>query len=399
MTHRIIPRLTVRVCLLALIGLPSGCQKEEPPAPSPPTVEVVEVTQRDVPIYRDWVGTLESEVNASISAQVSGYLLRREYKEGTVVTNGQVLFQIDPAPFQAELDKAKSQLAEAKATQEKYALYVKRYRPLVEKQAISQQELDDAVQSEKAAQADVESAKAAVQTAELNLGFTTIRSPVDGVAGLYSVQAQVGNLVGPSSGALTTVTTVDPIRAYASVSQALMTQMMERRIAEGKKLRGLESREAAMELELLLAGDKPYPLKGHFSFANNQVDVKTGTIRVVGEFPNPQHLLVPGMFVRVRAVLDTLKGALLVPQRAVTEIQGRSLVAVVGSDNKVRIRPVEAVERFGPHWVVKGDLKAGDRVVAEGTQKVRDGGVVNPGPFAEKTASAAPAAKPEEKKP
>ncbi len=385
--------------LLALAGFLTGCRKAKAPTPDPPKVEVVEVKVADVPVYRDWVGTLESEVNATISAQVSGYLLSRDYKEGTAVTNGQVLFQIDPAPFKAELDKAKAQLTEARATEEKYALYVKRYRPLVAKEAISQQELDDAVQSEKAAQADVESAQAAVQAAELNLSFTTIRSPVDGVAGLASSQAQVGNLVGPSTGPLTTVTTVDPIRAYASVSQALMIQIVERRIAEGKKLRSLESHEAAMELELLLASDKPYPLKGHFSFADNQVDVKTGTIRVVGEFPNPQRLLTPGMFVRVRALLDTLKGALLVPQRAVTEIQGRSLVAVVGANNKVSIRPVEAVERFGPNWVVKGDLKAGDRVVAEGTQKVRDGGIVSPGPFAEKTASAAPAAGPQKKKP
>ena len=223
------------------------------------------------------------------------------------MTNGQVLFQIDPAPFQAALDQAKAQLAEDQATQEKYALTVKRYRPLVEKQAISQQELDDAVQDEKAAQAKVESAQAAVQQAELNLGFTTIRSPVDGVAGLASAEAQVGNLVGPSTGPLTTVTTVDPIRAYASVAQALMTEIMERRIAEGRDLRTLPGPEAGMELELLLADDKAYPLKGHVRFANNQVDVKTGTIRVVGEFPNPQRLLIPGMFVRVRALLDTLE--------------------------------------------------------------------------------------------
>ncbi len=382
-----ISRLAAPACLLALIALPSGCRKAEGPAPSPPTVEVVEVTQTDVPIYRDWVGTLESEVNASISAQVTGYLLRREYKEGTIVTNGQVLFQIDPAPFKATLDQAKAQLAEAKATQEKYALYVKRYQPLVAKEAISQQELDDAVQSEKAAQAEIESAQAAVQQAELNLGFTTIRSPVDGVAGLFSAQAQVGNLVGPSSGPLTTVATVDPIRSYGSVSQAFMTQMMERRIAEGRNLRA-DDRGADRELELFLAEDKRYPLKGQVRFADNQVDVKTGTIRVVGEFPTPQRLLVPGMFVRVRALLETLQGALLVPQRAVTDVQGRSQIAVVGADNKVSIRQVEAVERFGPHWVVKGNVKPGDRVVAEGLQKVRDGTLVTPVPFAAKPAGA-----------
>ncbi len=384
MKQRMIPDWTIPVCLLALIGLAAGC-KRGAPAPSPPTVEVVEVAQADVPIYREWVGTLESEVNAAISAQVSGYLLRREYKEGTLVTNGQMLFQIDPAPFQAALDQARAKLSEAKATEEKYALNVKRYRPLAAKEAISQQELDDAIQDQKAAQAEIESAQAAVQTAELNLGFTTIRSPVDGVAGLYSTQAQVGNLVGPSSGTLTTVTTTDPIRSYASVSQAFLTEMMERMIAEGREIRGNQGAGPSMELELLLAGDKPYPLKGRVRFANNQVDVKTGTVRVVGEFPNPQRLLVPGMFVRVRALLDTCKGGLLVPQRAVMEIQGRSLVALVGADNKVSFRRVDTLERFGPNWMVKGEVKAGDRIIAEGLQKVRDGALVNPVAFEAKT--------------
>jgi len=374
-------------CLVALVGFPSGCRKVKEPAATPPTVEVMEVIQSDVPVYRDWVATLQSEVNATISAQVSGYLLSRNYHEGTWVTNGQVLFQIDPAPFQATLDQASAQLAQAKAKQEKYALTVSRYRPLVEKQAISQQELDDEVQDEKAAQAEIKSAQAAVQQAKLNLEFATIRSPVDGIAGLFSAQAQVGNLVGPSSGPLTTVTTVDPIRAYGSVAQATMLQFMERRLAEGRSVRR-EGPAEGIELELILAEDKPYPLKGHMRFANNQVDVKTGTIQFVGEFPNPQRLLVPGMFVRVRALLETLKGALLVPQRAVTDLQGRSLVAVVGADNKVNIRPVQTVERSGPNWVVKGELKAGDRVVAEGVQKVRDGTPVTAVPFRAKTAAA-----------
>ncbi len=400
MTNKLICRMTLVVSILPSLALFSACKDRRAAHPAaPPDVEVVAVEQRDVPIYRDWVGTLESEVNATISAQVSGYLLSRNYQEGSYVTNGQVLFQIDPAPFKAALDQAKSQLAEDIATEEKHALTVKRYRPLVEKEAISQQELDDAVQDQKAAQAKVESDKAAVQQAELSLGFTTIRSPVDGVAGLASAQAQVGNLVGPSTGPLTTVTTVDPIRSYASVSQAFMTEMMERRIAEGQTSLGLDAQGGGMELELLLADGKLYPLKGHFRFANNQVDVKTGTIRVVGEFPNPQRLLVPGMFVRVRGLLQTLKGALLVPQRAVTEVQGRSLIAVVNADNKVAIRPVEAVERFGSSWVIKGNLKAGDRVVAEGLEKVRDGMLVTPGPFAAKPAVADASAPGVEKKP
>jgi len=362
----------------------------------------VAVEQKDVPIYRDWVGTLQSEVNATISAQVTGYLLSRDYQEGTMVTNGQVLFRIDPAPFKAALDQAQAQLAQSKATEEKYVLNVKRYRPLAAKEAISQQELDDAIQNQKAAQAKVESDQAALKQAELNLGFTTICSPVDGVAGLASPQAQVGNLVGQNSGPLTTVTTVDPIRAYVSVSQALMTEMMQRRLAEGKDdLRSADSKEEGTELELVLADGQTYAPKGRVRFANNQVDVKTGTIRVVGEFANPKRLLVPGMFVRVRALMATLKGALLVPQRAVTDMQGRSLVAVVGADNKVTIRPVDMVDQVGLNCVVKGNLKAGDRVVAEGIQKVRDGVEVKPVPFAEKVAAnspPAPAAKTETKK-
>jgi len=402
-TLRVPDRVWLALALLVLVGLPAGCKKAEGPAPTPPTVEVVTVEQKDVPIYREWVGTLESEVNATISAQVTGYLLSRNYQEGASVTNGQVLFQIEPAPFKAALDEAKSDLARAKATEERFALTVDRYRPLAAKEAISQQELDDAVQSQKAAQAQIESSQAAVQQAELNLGFATIRSPVNGVAGLASGNAQVGNLVGPSSGPLTTVTTVDPIRVYVSVSQQLMTDVMQRRLVQGKTADSGDDPATGAELELVLANGSVYPLKGQIRFANNQVDVKTGTMRIVGEFANPQRLLVPGMFVRVRALLETQKGALLVPQRAVTDMQGRSLIAVVGADNKVSVRPVETGERVGPDWVVKpvqGDLKAGDRVVAEGVQKVRDGAVVKPVPFGEKTEAptpAAPAAKAEAK--
>jgi membrane fusion protein (multidrug efflux system) len=348
-----------------------------------------------VPIYRDWVGTLEGDVNATISAQVSGYLISRNYEEGSVVTNGQVLFQIDPAPFRATLDKAKAQVDQAAAQRDKYALDVKRYRPLAASEAISKQELDDAIQNEKTAQAEVEADKAAVEQAQLNLNFTTIRSPLDGVAGL--AKAQVGDLLGPSTGSLTTVTKVEPIRVYFSISQQLMTQLQEHRLAQG--LDPTRSGDGP-QLELVLASGLVYPIKGRVRFANNQVDVKTGTITVVGEFTNPQMLLVPGMFVRVRALLDTEKNALLVPQRAITDMQGQYLVAVVGADNKVSIQPVEAGERIGQQWVITGKVKAGDRVVAEGIQKVREGAEVNPVPSAGKAAAApaAPAPKTEGKK-
>jgi len=380
------PAAAMAMCL-------SGCKEAEAPPATPPTVEVVAVTQRDVPIYYEVVGTLAGDVNASISAQVSGYLLSRDYKEGSSVTNGQLLFQIDPAPFRAELEKAKSQLGEAQALQEKWALTVQRYTPLAATEAISKQELDDAVQNQKAAQAQVEAARAAVQQAELNLGFTTIRSPLDGMAGLFSPQAQVGNLVGPNSGQLTTVTTVDPIRAYFSVSQRLITDIQQHMLAAGMPLNEGEG----PALELTLANGTVYPLKGRTLFKNNQVDITTGTVRVVGEFPNPQSLLVPGMFVSLRALLNTEKDALLVPQRAVTEMQGKYLVAVVGADNKVSIRPVTTGERVGQEWVIKGEVKAGDKVVAEGVQKVRDGAQVNPVPFAEKLAGAGSTTEPEKK--
>lgn len=360
-----------------------GCEKKKEPPPPIPTVEVVEVKQRDVPIYREAVGSLQGDVDASISAQVTGYLLTRDYTEGAAVTNGQVLFQIDPGPFRAELEKAKSDVAKAQAEQLKYALMVKRYTPLAATEAISKQELDDAIQNEKAAEAQVQAGKSAAEQAQLNLGFATIRSPLDGIAGLASAKAQVGNLVGPNVGQLTTVTKVDPIRVYFSVSQRMIEQILERLSAEGRT----PDTSEGPELELILASGTVYPSKGKIRFRNNQLDVKTGTVRVVGEFPNPKMMLVPGMFVSVRALMKTDKGALLVPQRALSEMQGRYLLAVVGADNKINIRPVTTGERVGQEWVITGEVKAGDRVVAEGVQKVREGAQVNPVPFTEKLAA------------
>jgi len=369
------------IVVLALLG--SGCkERTPPPPPPPPKVQVVAVVATNIPIYRDWVGTLDSEVNATISAQVTGYLLSRNYTEGRLVTNGQVLFQIDPAPFEATLAQAKAQLVEAEAHKEKTALDVERYTPLAKVQAISQQELDDAVQADKAAAGQVESSKASVLQAQINLGFTTIRSPVDGVAGLASVtKAQVGNLVGPTSGPLTTVTKTDPIRVYFSVSQQFVTEWQQRELAEGREPRPGTDAERTGHLELILASGEVYPDQGAIRFGDNQVDIKTGTLRVVGEFPNPQGLLVPGMFTRVRALIGVETNAIVVPQRAVSDVQGRSLVAAVGPEDKVRILPVTTGERYGGLWVIRGNVKAGDRVIAEGIQKARDGGTVTPEPY------------------
>lgn len=340
----------------------TSCKKDTP-TPPPPTVEYSVVEQRDVPILNDSVGTLEADVNATISAQVTGYLMSRNYSEGSVVTNGQILFQIDDRTYKAALDQAQAKV-------NKTQMDVERYTPLAKTQAISQQELDDAIQANAAA-------VAARDQAKLNFEFCTIRSPIDGVAGL--AQAQVGDLIGPSTGPLSTVTTIDPIRVYFSVAQQLLTQLIEQKIADGRKV-GVDNGNS-IPLQLTLSTSTVYSQPGRIRFADNQINVKTGTIRMVGEFPNPDRLLVPGMFVRVQAQIGVNKNALVVPQRAVAEMQGRKLIAVVGADNKVSIKPISTGETFGEMWVITGPIKPGDKVVAEGIQKVRDGATVNPVPF------------------
>lgn len=353
-------------CLVSIAAL-SGCKKPEQEGKKPPPdVEAATVKQKDVPIYREWVGSLAGDVDATIAAQVKGYLIRQDYKEGEFVKKGQLLFEIDDRTYKAILDQA---MAAVTKTQ----LDVKRYTPLAKSQAISQQELDDAIQANLAA-------KATAEEARLNVEFCKITSPVDGVAGL--AQAQIGNLVGPGSGTLTTVVKTDPIKAYFSVAQALMTKIQEKMLAQGKVLRSGNVSYHGPPLELVMVSGATYPLKGQITFANNQIDVRTGTVRVCGEFPNPQALLVPGMFVTVRALLETETNALLVPQKAVSDVQGAYFVAVVGPDEKVSMRRVDAGERFGPDWVITGNIKAGDRIVAEGVQKVREGAVVNPVPEA-----------------
>lgn len=360
MTPQVIQRTAIIVGCLALGGLTSGCKKAEAPVQVVPAVEVATVAQKDVPVYREWVGTLEAEVNATINAQVSGYLKTRAYTEGKPVKQGDLLFQIDDRTYQAAYEQA---MARVKKTE----LDVQRLTPLAQTEAVSQQELDDAVQNNLAA-------KASAEQARLNYEFCRITSPVDGVAGL--AKAQIGDLVGPSTGPLTSVNTMDPMRAYFSVSQRFVTEYQEAMLASGKPLRG--GGDEGPDLQLILSTGTAYKHKGKVRFANNQIDVKTGTVTLVGEFPNPEKLLIPGMFVRVKAQMGVDKGALLVPQKAVTEMQGRYLVAVVGADNKVSIRPVQVGEWVGEDWVVKGDLKPGDQVVAEGVQKVREGATVNP---------------------
>lgn len=358
-------------CLALLLA--AGCGKEEKAAPPPPPAVVVsEVIRKDVPIYTEWVGTTDGLVNATIQAQVTGYLVKQDYREGEFVQKGRVLFEIDPRTFQAAVDAAAGALAQAEARWETAKANLARVRPLAEKNAVSQKDLDDSVGAELSTRASVESAKAQLESARLNLGFTRIASPVDGIAGI--AKAQIGNLVGPGQiQELTAVSTVDPIKAYIAVSE--QEYMKFRR---GRNKQGVERSADAIPLELILADGSVHPHKGKFSLADRQVDVKTGTIRVGALFPNPGNLLRPGQFGTVRATMETKKGALLVPQRAVTEVQGKFLVAVVGSDNTVELRPVTPAERVGSLWVIDEGLKPGETVVVEGVQKVKTGVRVNP---------------------
>jgi membrane fusion protein (multidrug efflux system) len=361
------------VSCLALL-LAAGCGKEQKAAPPPPpAVEVSEVIRKDVPVYTEWVGTTDGLVNATIQAQVTGYLVKQNYREGELVQKGQVLFEIDPRTFQAAVDGAKGALAQAEARWETAKANLQRVRPLAEKNAVSQKDLDDNIGAELSTRASVESAKAQLDAAKLNLGFTRIASPVDGIAGI--AKAQIGNLVGPGQiQELTAVSTVDPIKAYFSVSEQ---EYMKYRQGGGKG-RTPEEGAFTIPLELILAGGTVYPHKGRISLADRQVDVKTGTLRIGALFPNPGNLLRPGQFALVRATMETKKGALLVPQRAVTEVQGKFLVAVVGSDNAVELRPVTPAERVGSLWVIDKGLKPGETVVVEGVQKVKTGVRVAP---------------------
>jgi membrane fusion protein, multidrug efflux system len=384
----------------------AGCgEKKQAAAPPPPDVEVVQVTQQDVPITREWVGTLDGLVNAQIVAQVSGILLKQEYANGDYVKKGAELFQIDPRPFQAALDQAQGQLqqaqgklsqaqgqlAEAVAQQGKTQLDVNRYTPLAKESAISQQELDDAVQNNLAAQASVEAnkanieaakanidaAKAAVYNAQINLGFTKIVAPVDGIAAIAT--AQVGNLVSPQAGPLTTISTINPILANINPSEEQYLNVAKTTGATP----GAANDPALQRLQfhLTLANGSDYPHPGRIWAVNREVGLTTGTILVQITFPNPGQVLRPGGFGVVSSVVTVQKGALLVPQRAVSDVQGANLVAVVGADNKVSILPVKTGSKFGLLWVIESGLKPGDRVVAEGIQKVKDGMQVSPKPY------------------
>lgn len=453
MRHKILISAMV-IAVVVVLGafiIAGRSSKPARAASRPLDVEVVQVAQRDVPIFSESIGTTDGMVNADIKAQVTGYLLRQDYKEGSFVKQGQLLFEIDPRTFQAALDQARgqvaqyqgqleqatsqvtqaeaqvaqgnsqilqaqAQLAQAQANQVKTQLDVNKYAPLAEQQAVTQQDYDNAAQSNLVAKAQVEAAKAGVETAraqlraanaqigtakaaiatakgqienanaaartaELNLGFTRIISPIDGIAGI--AQAQVGNLISTTGSPLTTVSTVDPIKVYFTLNEREYLDYTKRNLIDARQ----GSSVAQLELELILADGSSYPNKGSFFFADRQVDPKTGAIRVAGIFPNPGNVLRPGQYGRVRAVTSTKEGALLVPQRAVTELQGSYQVAIVGNDKKVEIRTVKVGARDGKLWIIEDGLKKGESVVAEGTQKVRPGVVVNPIPYVSDSAA------------
>src|SRR6195256_614766 len=434
----LIPTIIVAIgVILGVLIVAGRSNKPAQAAPRPLDVEVVRVEQKDVPIYSEWIGTTDGMVNADIKAQVTGYLLRQDYKEGSFVKKGQLLFEIDSRPFQAALDQAngqvaqfrgqleqatsqvaqaeaqvaqansqllqsQAQLAQAQANQVKTQLDVNKYAPLAEQKAVTQQDYDNAVQGNVVAKAQVEAAKAgvetaraqlraanaqigtakaaintakgqienaqaAVRTAQLNLGFTRIISPIDGIAGI--AQAQVGNLITTTSPPLTTVSTVDPIKVYFTLSEQQYLSFTKRNLIEARHGASV----VQIELELILSDQSSYPEKGSFFFADRQVDPKTGAIRMAGIFPNPGNVLRPGQYGRVRAVTSTKEEALLVPQRAVTELQGSYQVALVGSDNKIEVRTVKVGDRVETMWIIEDGLKPGETVVAEGTQKVRPG--------------------------
>ena len=376
--HRTIPRCSPRSAaplstLVTLCVALAACGgKPQQAAPPPPEVLVIDVVQKDVPVYQEQIGTLTGYINASIRPQVKGYLLSKNYKEGDVVHTGDLLFQIDPREFQAALDQAQGQLARAQAAQVKTQQDVTRYTPLAKEGAVSQQELDDAIQQNLAAKAQVDSARATVVQAKLNLDWTKVTSPIDGVSGI--AVSQVGDLVEPTT-VMTTVSQLDPIKVSFPVAEQLYLRLANNR------LKGAADKPRAGALELILADGKAFPQRGTITVIGRQVDPRTGTLSLEGQFPNPGNILRPGGYALVRAVVDDLPNATVVPQRAVQDFQGTSQVAVVTPENKVEIRNVTTGPRSGSDWAIMDGVKPGERVIVEGLQKVRGGMTVTPKPY------------------
>jgi RND family efflux transporter MFP subunit len=403
-TYQIVPLVAAMVFHL------TSCRRTSAEAVGapPPEVEVVAVEQKDIPVYRDWIGTLDGQVNAAIRSQVTGYLLTLDYSEGSLVNKGQLLFQIDPRPLQAAADQARGQLAQAtgqlakaqaqyqqseaqlasaEANQRKAQFDEDRYTPLAKARAVTQQDLDNAVQNNisakaqvkvaaaqveaakaqiQAATAAVEAAKASLEAANVNLGFTKLYSPIDGIAG--TAQTQIGNLVSPASNVVTTVSTLDPIKVTFAVSEQEYLRLSKQR----------KPTDPVPPLELILADGTVHPYEGRFAFTGRQVSQGTGAIEATGLFPNPGSILRPGQYGKVRVPVETLHSALLVPQQAVSELQGSFQVAIVDHNNAVNIQVIKVGDQIGSSWVILDGLNPGDRVIVDGIQKVTIGMRVNP---------------------
>lgn len=370
----------VALSIAFVLGV-SSCEKksEHAEAPPPPEVLVTDVVKVDVPIVRQWVGTLDGSDNADIRARVTGYLQKRNYQEGSFVKEGDVLFEIDPRPFEAALAEAKSQLAQAQAIQAATEADFQRSQELFDKKVISVQEYENKRQLNQANVAKVGALEAALDTAQLNLGFTKIAAPFDGIAGIS--QAQIGDLVGPtgSTATLTTESKVDPIRLYFPISEGDYREHSNLL----REAMNMPDSERQAVIEMLFADGTIYPQKGTFSFINRQVDPTTGTILVAANFPNPDRTLRPGQFAVARAAIQSFPAALVVPERALVDLQGNYQLGVVGADNKADIRAIKIGPRYNRQVVVTEGLKEGDKVIVEGMQKVRPGMVVNPKPYEE----------------
>jgi RND family efflux transporter MFP subunit len=358
------PLMILATCLTAC------SHKAEQAGTPPPTVVVATVTPRDVPVVKEGVATLDGFINANINAQVQGYIISRDYKEGSAVKKGDLLFQIDPQPFEAALAQAKANLERDKAMQFKTSADQTRATQLFVEKVISAQERDAATAAAASNKANVAADEAAVKTTEINLGYTKITAPVDGVAGIAT--AQVGDLVGPSTGTLTTVSQVDPIKGTVNLGEHGLTEFLTKHSDPNERERYLSK----LEFQLILADGSMFPQKGSFYAEDRNLDVKTGAIKMEITFPNPGNLLRPGQFGKVRTIVETKKAALVIPQEAVSELQGNQLVVVVDQTNKADMRPVKMGERLGALWEVTDGLKSGDKVIVEGFQKIRPGSPV-----------------------
>jgi len=392
MTYRRLFTIAASGALLTLMLFAAGCSRKKASAgPAAPEVLVTTVVPKDVPRILERVATLDGFINANINAQVQGYIVSRDYQEGSVVKKGDLLFQIDPRPFEAALAQAKGTLARDRANQVKGDADEKRAIDLFNKKVISDQERDTAIAAAGSSRANVEADEAAVKQAEINVGYTKITAPIDGVTGFAN--NQVGDLVGPSTGPLTTMSQIDPIKAIVTAGEGPFTDFVSRHPDATER----EAYIKSLEFELILSSGNVYPKKGAFYALDRNLDTKTGSIRYYVTFPNPGNILRPGQFGKVRFVADMKKGAMVVPQEAVTELQGNYQVAVVDQNNKVSIRPVKTGERIGALWEVTDGLKPGDRVVVQGLQKAREGSTVTVKewtPPADKTAAATPTSSP-----